>query len=287
MVDLPLPPDNHVHTEFSWDADEGSMFGACERAVQLGLPSIAFTEHVDLTPWAVPEQAADFFPPEMQSFIDDDGHFHAPEVDTDGYFESVERCRAAFPSLRILTGLEIGEPHWFPEATTALLASGPFERVLGSLHSLTIATEPRLIDEWFLTDQVSGEAEADAVRQYLGEAITMVGATDQFEVFAHIDYLVRQIEAAGRTHDPRRFEEEYRETLRALAGADRVLEINTRLKLDPLIVEWWHDVGGEAVSFGSDAHDGPKVGGGFAEAAAMAESKGFRPQADPLDFWRR
>jgi hypothetical protein len=41
------------------------------------------------------------------------------------------------------------------------------------------------------------------------------------------------------------------------------------------------------VSFGSDAHDGSSVGRGFVEAAAMAEVAGFRPQADPLDFWRR
>ena len=45
--------------------------------------------------------------------------------------------------------------------------------------------------------------------------------------------------------------------------------------------------GGEAVSFGSDAHQPSVVGHGFADAAAMVEAHGFRPGRDPHDFWRR
>ena len=37
-----VPPDNHVHTEWSWDAAAGSMEASCARALELGLPSIAF-----------------------------------------------------------------------------------------------------------------------------------------------------------------------------------------------------------------------------------------------------
>ncbi len=282
-----LPPDNHVHTEFSWDAEDGSMIDACRRASELGLPSIAFTEHVDLTPWAIPDAAMNDLPQDLHRYLDDEQRLRAPEVDLDGYFESIDHCRSRFPELRILAGLEIGEPHWFPEVAAGLLASGPFQRVLGSLHSITIDAEPRLIDEWFRTDMIDGEREIAAVHQYLTEAIAMIESNSDFEVFAHIDYLVRQIEAAGRSHDPRRFEAEYRETLGALARSGRVLEINTRLELDPLIIEWWYDAGGGAVSFGSDAHSGAKVADGFARAAAMAEAEGFKPQPDPHDFWRR
>jgi hypothetical protein len=45
--------------------------------------------------------------------------------------------------------------------------------------------------------------------------------------------------------------------------------------------------GGEAVSFGSDAHEPEHVARGFADAAAIAESCGFRPAADPLALWTR
>lgn len=45
-----LPSDNHVHTRWSWDtADTSTMEATCRRAVELGLPAVAFTEHVDFT----------------------------------------------------------------------------------------------------------------------------------------------------------------------------------------------------------------------------------------------
>ena len=49
---MELPADGHVHSEWSWDADLGSMEATtCARAVELGLPAVAFTEHVDCTPF--------------------------------------------------------------------------------------------------------------------------------------------------------------------------------------------------------------------------------------------
>ena len=75
--------------------------------------------------------------------------------------------------------------------------------------------------------------------------------------------------------------------LRALARSGRALEVNTRLPLDPLIVRWWYEAGGDAVSFGSDAHTPARVGHGFAEAAAMVEAQGFHPGHSPHDFWTR
>jgi histidinol phosphatase-like PHP family hydrolase len=48
-----LPPDIHVHSQWSWDALAGSMERTCLRAVELGLPSVAFTEHADLTAWTL------------------------------------------------------------------------------------------------------------------------------------------------------------------------------------------------------------------------------------------
>jgi len=261
------------------------MLDSCARACELGLPSIAFTEHVDAARWIVPAEADVPFPPFLTRIVD--GVFDPPELDVDGYFEAVDDCQARFPDLRIVPGLEIGEPHWFPDATRRLLAAGPFIRVLGSLHSVGTASAPRLIDEWYFTEEITDAAEDAAVESYLAEAIRLIETCDHFEVFAHIDYLTRQITRAGREHDPRRFEDAYRETLTSLARSGRVLEINTRLPLDPIILRWWYEVGGAAVSFGSDAHEGPKVGAGFAAAAAAAESVGFRPQHDPHDFWRR
>jgi histidinol-phosphatase (PHP family) len=52
-------------------------------------------------------------------------------------------------------------------------------------------------------------------------------------------------------------------------------------------VRWWHEEGGRAVTFGSDAHQPAKVAHAFTEAAAMAEAHGFRPAAKLVDPWPR
>ncbi len=263
------------------------MEAACREAIESGLPSVAFTEHVDLTPWYVPPDSLEMFPRVGASYSEGDSTYRVPRVDFEAYFESIERCRSLFPSLRILSGIEFGEPHWYAHDLADLLASGRFQRVLGSLHSLEIEGIPRVVDEWFHADRIEGAAEAATVRAYLEELSRMAETGGGFEVVAHIDYLIRQIRTAGRDHDARDFEAEYRATLTALARGGRVLEINSRLPMDPLLVRWWHEVGGEAVSFGSDAHTPDVVGRGFADAAALAEAVGFRPQADPYEFWRR
>ena len=106
-------------------------------------------------------------------------------------------------------------------------------------------------------------------------------------MLAHVDYPARRYPAPDGLFDPTVFEEEYRALLRALARSGRALEVNTRIPLDARIVRWWHEEGGDAVSFGSDAHLPDAVATGFAAAAAMVEAQGFRPGAAPHDFWAR
>jgi len=65
---MQLPADGHVHSQWSWDAhDVGAMADTCARAVLLGLPAVAFTEHVDFTPFR-----AGFLAPDYPDLIDDD-----------------------------------------------------------------------------------------------------------------------------------------------------------------------------------------------------------------------
>ena len=43
-----LPADNHVHSQWSYDTfGRTSMVAECERALELGVPAVAFTEHLD------------------------------------------------------------------------------------------------------------------------------------------------------------------------------------------------------------------------------------------------
>ncbi|MFJ1759402.1 PHP domain-containing protein [Amycolatopsis sp. NPDC088138] len=279
---MSLPTDGHVHTEWSWDTVTGSMTGSCERALELGLPSVAFTEHADLTPWLMPEPIRSLLPDHFRVRLRPDGVLEPPDLDVPGYLAAVEECRDRFPDLRILSGVELSEPHWHRSRADALLASHSFDRVLGSVHSLP-GDDGHHHELTVVTDRPPGEI----LRAYLTEVLGLAESTADFAVLAHIDYALRSWPAEGPPFVVADFEEEFRTVLRALSGSGRALEVNTKVPLPGEVVRWWFELGGEAVAFGSDAHEPALVGHGFTTAAAMAESCGFRPGHTPHDFWRR
>jgi histidinol-phosphatase (PHP family) len=269
---MQLPADGHVHTEFSWDADLGSMDATCARAVAIGVPVVAFTEHVDFTPFR-----AGFLDSKFPDLVTD-GILHAPPLDVGGYFDSIDRCRSAHPQLQILTGLEIGQPHLHAAEVADLLASGDFDRVIGSLHCLPDGDA--MAEPWEL---FSGRPAAEVFREYLAEIPRMVNGSDAFNVFGHIDYPVRSWPGP---FNPLDFEEELRHALRSLASAGRALEYNTRLPLAPLILRWWHEEGGQLLTFGSDAHLPEALATGLPEAATIAAANGFTPGKSPTAPWQ-
>jgi len=261
-----LPPDLHVHTEWSWDAPRGDMERSCARALELGLPAIAFTEHAD---WALVHQGQH-------------------PVDIEGYLDAVDRCRAAFPDLRILTGVELGEPHWFPKETEAILAAGPIDQVLGSVHSIHLGGGTLDASQFRSREGIDFPA---AVDEYFREVLLLVESAQPFEVLAHLDYPKRYWPDGAAPYREKDYEVEIRAILKAAARSGRVLEVNTTrghiLCPDLTVVRWWRELGGQAVQYGSDAHQPDKVAEGFKVATQMVESAGFKPAKDPASLWRR
>jgi histidinol-phosphatase (PHP family) len=274
-----LPGDGHVHSEWSWDARHGAMEATCARAVELGLGSVAFTEHLDLTPWTLsPEELS---PREhLASLAGPDGRLTPPRLDVTGYLAGIARCRDLFPQLRILSGIEAGEPHRHAAAVAEVLGAGTFDRVLGSLHCLPDG------DGFVEPPSLYRRLPApDVVRTYLAEVTRLVSGDAPFEVLAHIDYVARYWPERSGPFDPDRFEDAFREALHALARSGRALEVNTRRRPYPQLVRWGREEGGRTLTFGSDAHDPDAVAKGFTDAAGLAEACGFRPGGRPEDPW--
>jgi histidinol-phosphatase (PHP family) len=276
-----LPGDGHVHSEWSWDAPDGSMERTCARALEAGLPSVAFTEHADYTAWTVlPGELDDH--EHLKAFVTSEGSVAPPPLDLAGYLECVQRCRDRFPELRIISGVELGEPHWHSDVATNLLRAGEFDRVLGSLHCLPF--EQRFSEPPNLYRRLPA---AEVVRDYLAEIPRLIAGFDAFSVLAHIDYAVRTWPGQAGPFDPQEFEDEFRHALGVLADSGRALEVNTRGQVHPEIIRWWRDEGGKAITFGSDAHDPTALAYGFSEAVAVVEAHGYRPGRHPHDFRTR
>lgn len=148
-----LPPDSHVHSQWSRDALGGSMEATCARAAEIGVPALAFTEHADFTPWTIP--ASTELPAAWHPLVSND-ILTAPALDLDGYLESLEHCRDRFPDLRILSGVELSEPHWHIALVEELFKTADFNLVISSVHSMrtdsclgeiSLAYEARPADE--------------------------------------------------------------------------------------------------------------------------------------------
>ena len=281
--EAPLPADGHVHSQFSYDTNTGDMVATCARAVELGLPVVAFTEHSDLTPFTFYAHEREHLYEPLRSLVPEGGGVvRVPALDVEGYLASIERCRDQFPQLRILTGVELGEPHRFPTECADLVKAGGFERVLGSLHSLEARGGFAEVSALVHEDDPLG-----VVRAYLAELAELAGSTADFDVLAHVDFPVRYLPERAKPFSFEAVEAEYRVVLEALAGSGRALEVNTRLPLPSMIVRWWHESGGRAVTFGSDAHAPWRLANGFREAMAMVEAAGFRPARQAHEPWGR
>ena len=145
------------------------MVRTCERAVRIGLPAIVFTEHLDFEhDWRVGDGDIGVH---AQKYVDESGHVRLPEFDVDGYLTAIDRCRRDFPDLRILTGVEFGQPHLRDAHAADLLSRGVIDRVNGSLRMLPFEgvyrAEPTTLNHHMPAD--------DVMWSYLDEIPRMVG----------------------------------------------------------------------------------------------------------------
>ena len=271
-----LPPDHHVHTDWSWDAPaEASMVRSCEQALAAGVAAVAFTDHLDFTTGTEADRIT-------AEHIDPRPYARMHVLDVPGYLASVQECRRRYPDLRILTGAEIGEAHLWAASAQAVVAGAGFDRILGSLHAIPFDGKLRSTDDMFR--RMSAD---QAMRLYFAELLRLVEGSDIFQVLAHLDFPRRMWPRSAEPYRELAFEEEYRAVLGALAAGDRVLEVNTKSPLASAgLLRWWREAGGTAVSFGSDAHQPWRVADRFKLAVDVVEAAGFRAGRDRFDFRR-
>jgi histidinol-phosphatase (PHP family) len=231
-----IPLDYHMHSSFSEDADD-SLEGMCQRAIELGVPEIGFSEHWDVGPY---ETKPRYFNPEP-------------------WYAEIERLRRLFAGKLVLrAGIEIDEPHLYPQETTEVLQRAPFDYVLGSVH---FVGRNFMFDGKYFRTHTADEVYGD----YFAELDRMVSTAD-LDIVAHFDLPARTgIPIFG--YDPLRYEEIIRSVLKTCIERGLALDVNVsglrkparNIMPDPLILEWYTGMGGKRLTLGSDAHRIPEV----------------------------
>lgn len=248
-----IPHDYHMHTALSCDS-QATMAAQCEAAIALGLREISVTEHADWEP------------------LDDCAGFYRP----DAYFAELAACRERYgDQLTLRAGVEIGEPYRYVEEARELLASYPYDFVIGSLHWVTdrLTLTPVYFEGW--------DARS-AYEAYYAELLDMVGAGG-FDVIGHIDVPKRAGFSVHDGYDSVDYEGPLRAVLRAAIERGIGIEINTGTARRPVgepspdlpVLRWYRELGGEIITVGSDAHRPEHVGYRFDDARELLDAAGF------------
>jgi len=245
--------DWHVHTACSCDCVMPPL-EACAAARAAGLRGLCFTDHVDFDPR-------------------DEGTGY---YDWDRYRASVDEARRAFPDLQVLTGFELNWQRAHADDALRFLEDKPVDFVLGSVH---------WVPSGFITfaETYEGLSFEAFMEVWLAEALDLLGR-GVCQGFAHLDYFYLQTQHSYPQVGRDELVDWVGPVLDALAQSKVSLEINTsalRKGLDEpcpplLVLRWYRELGGEIITFGSDAHKAVDVAADFDYARELALAAGFR-----------
>lgn len=256
--------DLHSHSTASPDGFD-SVYTLAERAVSMGIDVLAVTEHCD---------AMSRMPFPNFWGLDLTVATYDEEKRREDFFRAKESFKG---KIKLLYGIELGEPNLNPEPCLELLHRQSFDVVLGSVHVLDGDVDPCYLD-------YTKESPVDAINRYYDMAYGMA-KLGCFDVLGHIDYPVRYIPCInGFDGSLMRFREKIREILKLCAQRGAALEINgagvrkkqKRITLESFIIRDFLELGGELFTFGSDAHAASQLLVGISEAVALAESCGAK-----------
>lgn len=227
-----MSADLHVHTRFSEDS-KADMEGYCIKAIELGISTLCFTDHVDNNP------------------IDNGYGFYKVE----DYFKEFNKVKASYQKeLTVLSGMEFSEPHLYPDQLEEL-SGYPYDFILGSVH---------WIGDMFPCMEVRQKYSAKQFFSMYWEVVEKAVSYGHFDALAHIDFPKRYYKELIYE------EEQIKAIFQHMVEKKIALEINTsslRKGLsttlpDGELLKLYRNCGGTLITVGSDAHLTQDLGAG-------------------------
>ena len=254
--------DYHIHTHLCRHA-EGEPREYVERAIALGMSELGFADHLPfLAGWG------------PRHDLPDDWSMGLDELD--GYVSLVQALAREYAAdLRILVGIEADYIEETLDETAAVLASYPFDYVIGSVH---IVGERFAFDHPELRDHLPGYGFERIFLESL-ELAERAAASGLFDVIGHLDHAKK---LGPRPRGEAAVAAAASAALRAVAAAGIALELNTAGLRKPVgeaypapgLLAEAHALG-IPLTCGSDAHRPQEVGWAFDQAAVTAREAGY------------
>ena len=247
--------DYHVHTYFS-DDSECPPETYLNRAVELKLEEICFTEHVDYGVKGLPGQL--------------------PNCPTEKYFAEFERLKKIFAGkVEMKFGMEFGMQTGTVKEFQKLFDAYPFDFIILSCHQADNL-------EFWNQDFQRGKTQAEYNQKYYEELLNVVKLYDDFSILGHLD-MIKRYDLQGE-YPFEKVRDVIAEILKIAIAKGKGIEVNTscfRYGLKDLtpsheILNLYKDLGGEILTIGSDAHEVKSLGEKISDVQKELHNIGFK-----------
>lgn len=275
-----ITSDIHMHSSFSTDS-ESPMENMIQGAIDKGLTTICFTEHLD---YEYPSQ---------------DGTILF-EVDMDAYEKKLYELKDKYKkNIEVLFGIEFGLLPHLAGRYEAVAKAHDFDFIIGSSHLIPAPWYKKDLDHIHKygtapKDMIHGDPyekefwETRTVEticeKYFQTIIDNTAAYRNFDTYAHIDYLIRYAPEKNKGYTYEKYASIIDKALNTIIEHDLALEINTAGYKYGLgqpnpqadILARYLELGGEKITIGADAHKPEHIAYDFKKAEELLNTLGFK-----------
>ncbi len=252
-----LPLDAHLHTSLSPDSDvDIDVYAAA--ATERGIAELAITDHIDFEPGAPAYGYASFA--DRERVVRQAAERWAPQ------------------GVAIRFGAELTYDRSWEADIREHLAQHAYDFTIGSVHDrVNSPYGPGKVQRW-----VEGRSLAEIVAPSFDE-VEAAARSGLFDALGHLDVVKRYLHPFVTKEALAGAPELYEPILRALVESGTALEINTSGLRHPVgetypsaaIVGRFREMGGRAITIGSDAHRAGHFGWALADGYRYAVEHGF------------
>lgn len=249
--------DFHTHTAFSTDSDS-TPESMIEEAIRLGLSGICITDHNDFD-----------FPAQYGK--------DAFQLDYPVYLKKLLELREKYrDQIAVYIGVEQGLQAHLKEKTDKYDSEHALDFIIGSSH-LIDGYDPYYKEYWERRDAFEG------TQRYFESILENLSSCSNFDVYGHMDYIVRYAPGKDATYDYRKHQELIEAILRKLIDNGKGIELNTAglkyglKEAHPClgILKMYRLLGGEIITTGSDGHKPEHLAYDFNKVPEILRAAGF------------
>jgi len=251
--------DCHTHTRYSHDSRQDPR-EAVEHAISLGIDYLAFTDHCDRDC---------LFSPLHKDKI--------RQIDLDACMKEIRSLKEEYKNkIEIAVGIECGFMAPASHVYVEDLKKHPTDITINSIHLVDLT-------DCYFKEFFEGKDKKEAYDMYTQAIYDSLFAPYHYDVVAHIGYVSRKAPYEDKFYRYSDMSDKLDAILKTIVEKGKALEINSHAEgtgditlpnLD--ILKRYKELGGELITFGSDAHKIEKQGFMYNEVCERLSSIGFK-----------